>query len=307
MAKKKQKETNPSNDHRDLPPWERYQLASHNDRPRGLDFIHGLFSDFHEISGDRNFRDDKAVITGFGRFQGKPVCVIAQQMGKEAKERQMRNFGMMHPEGYRKALRVMNLGSRFNMPIFVFIDTKGAYPGIGAEERGQAEAIARNIRDMYKLKVPIIVTVIGAGASGGALGIGLGDRVLMLENAWYNVISPEGCAAILWKDQAMAPRAAEALKLTAEEVFKLGVIDEIVKEPDGGAHVSPQETFESLRKSLLKNYSELEKFSVPELLKLRAAKYRKMGVFEELSNSNSAAKTDQQAVKESQMEASAKG
>ena len=266
---------------KDLSSWERYQLASDKDRPRTSDYIQNLFTDFVEVFGDRSFRDDPAVICGMGRFEGRPVVVIGQEMGKEAKERQRRNFGMMHPEGYRKALRVMNLGSRFNMPVIIFVDTKGAYPGKEAEERGQAEAIARNIRDMYKLKVPVIVTVIGAGASGGALGIGLGDRVLMMENSWYNVISPEGCAAILWNDPAMAPTAAEALRLTAQEVYKLGVIDEIVEEPNGGAHIDPQAAYKELADALRKHLKSLGALEVETLLEERFQKYRKMGVFKE--------------------------
>jgi acetyl-CoA carboxylase carboxyl transferase subunit alpha len=189
---------------------------------------------------------------------------------------------MMHPEGYRKAMRVMNLGSRFNMPVICLVDTKGAYPGTGAEERGQAEAIARNIRDMYKLKVPVIVIVIGAGASGGALGIGLGDRVLMMENSWYNVISPEGCAAILWNDPAMAPTAAERLRLTAEDVYKLGVIDEIIPEPNGGAHIDQAASYQTVRESLRKHLGELTALKVEDLLSQRFEKYRKMGVFREV-------------------------
>ncbi len=262
-----------------LSSWDRYQLASHKDRPRTSDYLKAVFTEFMEISGDRGFRDDPAVICGMARIDARPVVVIGQEMGKEARERHLRNYGMMHPEGYRKAMRVMNLASRFKMPVVIMIDTKGAYPGTGAEERGQAEAIARNIRDMYKLKVPVVVTVIGAGASGGALGIGLGDRVLMMENSWYNVISPEGCAAILWNDPAMAPRAAEALRLTAEEVFKLGVIDEIVSEPNGGAHLDSEATFESFREAINRNLKELDKLSTQQLLLARAEKYRKMGVF----------------------------
>ncbi|MCC5875700.1 MAG: acetyl-CoA carboxylase carboxyltransferase subunit alpha [Candidatus Sumerlaeia bacterium] len=264
-----------------LSAFERYQLASHKDRPRTLDFIKALFTEFLELSGDRTFRDDPALISGTARFHDKPCVVMGQEMGKEAKDRRLRNFGMMHPEGYRKAIRIMNLANRFKMPVFILIDTKGAYPGQEAEERGQAEAIARNIRDMYKLKVPVIVTIIGAGASGGALGIGLGDRVLMLENSWYNVISPEGCAAILWNDREKTATAAEALRLTAEEVFKLGVIDEIVAEPNGGAHLDPEATYKKFDAALVKHLKELEALAPDDLVKGRFAKYRKMGVFEE--------------------------
>ncbi len=264
-----------------LSAWDRYQLASHKDRPRAGDYIAGLITEFSELAGDRAFRDDAAVICGMGRFDDRPVVVVGQEMGKEAAERARRNFGMMHPEGYRKALRVMNLGSRFNMPILIFIDTKGAFPGAGAEERGQAEAIARSIRDMFKLRVPVIVTIIGAGASGGALGIGLGDRVLMMENSWYNVISPEGCAAILYKDNAMAPKAAEQLRLTAEEVLRQGVIDEIVPEPNGGAHLDPRGAIESLREALRRNLTKLSKLERDALIEARFGKFRGMGVYTE--------------------------
>lgn len=262
--------------------WEKYQFASHKDRPRSLDFFRALFTEFSEISGDRGFRDDPAVICGLARFEGEPVAVIGQEMSRDVKERSRRNFGMMHPEGYRKAMRVMMMASRFKIPVLILVDTKGAFPGAGAEERGQAEAIARNIRDMFKLEVPVIVTVIGAGASGGALGIGVGDRVLMLENSWYNVISPEGCAAILWNDPAMAPKAAEQLRLTAEENLKLGVIDEIVPEPNGGAHLDEESTFASLAAALRRNLKELRKLPVEKLLQLRFEKFRKMGVYREL-------------------------
>ncbi len=278
--------------------WERYQLASHKDRPHALDFIGALFTEFTELFGDRNFRDDPAAVCGLARFHGRPVTVIAQEMGSEPRERHRRNYGMMHPEGYRKALRIMNLGERFGLPVFVLVDTKGAFPGTGAEERGQAEAIARNIRDMYKLKVPVIVTIIGAGASGGALGVGLGDRVLMMENSWYNVISPEGCAAILWNDPAMAPRAAEALKLTADEVYRLGVIDEIVPEPNGGAHLDPEAAFEQLDAALRRHLEELLKLSDSRLLEQRMAKYRAMGVFQDLSEPDRHHKNDTEEPRE---------
>lgn len=265
-----------------LSAWDRYQLASHKDRPRTSDFIAALIDDFMEISGDRNYRDDPAAICGMGRFGEEPIMVVGQEMGNEAKERARRNYGMMHPEGYRKAMRCMNLASRFRMPVLTLIDTKGAYPGTGAEERGQAEAIARNIRDMYRIDTPVVVAIIGAGASGGALGIGLGDRVLMLENAWYNVISPEGCAAILWNDPAMGPTAAERLRLTAEENYKLGVIDEIVPEPNGGAHIDREAAFNAFAEALSRNLNELKALEVSELHRLRAEKYRKMGVFREV-------------------------
>ncbi len=264
-----------------LTPWQRVLLARHQSRPHSFDYISALIKDFTEFHGDRNFADDKSVICGMGLFEEKPVTVIGQQKGKDTKENIFRNFGMMHPEGYRKALRVMELASRFNRPIIIFIDTPGAFPGIGAEERGQAEAIARNIRDMYFLKVPVIAVVIGEGASGGALGIGLGDRVIMLENAWYCVISPEGCASILYRDRAHAPRAAEALKLTAPDLIDLGVIDEIIPEPLGGAHKDPKLTFANVNDVISRNLKELGKLSVDELINLRFQKYRNMGKYSE--------------------------
>ncbi|MEO8376539.1 MAG: acetyl-CoA carboxylase carboxyltransferase subunit alpha [Candidatus Sumerlaeota bacterium] len=279
VRKKEVEETAP------LSAWDRYQLASHKDRPRTVDYIQSLFTEFTELHGDRAFGDDQAVICGLARFENQPVMVIGQEMGKEPRERQLRNFGMMHPEGYRKAMRLMNAASRFGIPVIVFVDTKGAYPGTGAEERGQSEAIARNLRDMYKLRVPIVVTVIGAGASGGALGIAIGDRVLMMENAWYNVISPEGCAIIIWPDTDEAkknsPKAAEALKITAEENKKLGVIDDIIREPNGGAHVDQKAAIDSVRTALKKNLSELAALSPAELIQQRFDKYRKMGIFAE--------------------------
>lgn len=264
-----------------LTPWERVLFARHKDRPRSLEFIQGMTTEFIELHGDRNFGDDQAVIVGTARFRGEPVVVIGQQKGKDTKENVTRNFGMMHPEGYRKALRAMKLADKFKMPILIFVDTPGAFPGLGAEERGQAEAIAFNIQEMMGLKVPIIMTVIGEGASGGALGIGLADKVLMLENAWYCVISPEGCAAILWKDAAQAPRAAEALKLTADDLLKLTVIDEIVPEPIGGAHRFPDQTFKTLEEHISKNLKELKKHKTDKLMDLRFEKYRNMGVFNE--------------------------
>lgn len=264
-----------------LTPWQRVQLARHMARPHALDYIKALFNNWTEIHGDRNFSDDKAVVTGFGHFGERPVAIIGQQKGKDTKENLARNFGMMHPEGYRKAMRLMRLGEKFNLPIIIFIDTPGAYPGIGAEERGQAEAIARNIRDMFTIEVPIIVIIIGEGASGGALGIGIGDVVLMLENAWYCVISPEGCASILWRDRAMAARSAEALKLTGTDLLDLKVIDEVIPEPLGGAHRDPATTYENVRTYIAKHLDRLTPMPAPELLKQRALKYREMGVFVE--------------------------
>src|SRR5258708_4322334 len=216
--------------------FERVQLARHPERPYTLDFIDRLFEDFTEIHGDRRYAEDPAIVCGFARFHGMPALVVGHQKGRDTKQRQYRNFGMPKPEGYRKAIRIMQLAGKFGRPILCFIDTPGAYPGIDAEERGQAEAIAHNLREMAKLPVPIIVAVIGEGGSGGALAIGVGDQVLMLENSIYSVISPEGCAAILFKDAAEAPRAAEQLKLTAEDLYREGVVDLVIKEPKGGAH-----------------------------------------------------------------------
>jgi acetyl-CoA carboxylase carboxyl transferase subunit alpha len=264
-----------------LTPWQRVQFARHMERPRSLDFIQALCTDWTEVHGDRGFADDQAVVCGFGRFHGRPITLIGQQKGKDVRENLRRNFGMMHPEGYRKAMRVMRLGEKFGMPILIIVDTPGAYPGIGAEERGQAEAIARNIRDMFTLRVPVIIVVVGEGASGGALGIGVGDRVMMLENAWYCVISPEGCAAILWRDRAMAPRAAEALKLTATDLTQLKVIDEVIAEPLGGAHRFPQETFANVDAAVQRHLTNLLALSPDDLLTRRFEKFRAMGVFSE--------------------------
>jgi len=264
-----------------LTPHQRVLLARHFDRPHSLDYIRALFTRFTELHGDRQFRDDPAVICGFGFFQERPVAVIGQQKGKDVKENVARNFGMMHPEGYRKALRVMKLADKFRRPIVIFVDTPGAYPGIGAEERGQAEAIARNIMEMFTFAVPIVVIIIGEGASGGALGIGVGDRVLMLENAWYSVISPEGCASILWRDAKMAPAAAENLKLTAPDLLELGVIDAIIPEPLGGAHRDPPVAIENVRRALEQALGELVHLDAEMLLRLRHEKYRVMGKFVE--------------------------
>jgi len=267
-----------------LTPWQRVQLARHMARPHSLDYIKAIFANFTEVHGDRGFADDLALVTGFGMFEDQPVTIMGQQKGKDTKENLARNFGMMHPEGYRKAMRVMRTGEKFHLPIIIFIDTPGAYPGIGAEERGQAEAIARNIRDMFTITVPIIIIIIGEGASGGALGIGVGDVTLMLENAWYCVISPEGCASILWRDRAMAARSAEALKLTAPDLLKLGVIDEIVPEPLGGAHRDPKTIFETVRQVIHQHLFALMKIPPDTLLQSRSGKYRKMGVIIEKSS-----------------------
>jgi len=268
--------------------WQRVQLARHPMRPYTLDYISMIFTDFIELHGDRLFADDKALVGGFAKLDGIFLMVAGQQKGRDVKQRQYRNFGMCHPEGYRKALRLFKMAEKFEMPIVVFIDTPGAYPGIGAEERGQAEAIARNIREMAVLEVPVLIAIVGEGASGGALGIGVGDTILMMENAWYSVISPEGCAAILWKSvddpkQAEANRiqAADSLKLTAEDLVKLGVIDGVIAEPLGGAHRDPAGAAALVKESLLQHLKQLMQRDKETLLLERLRKYRAMGVFTE--------------------------
>ena len=263
-----------------LTPWQKTLVARHPLRPYTLDFIALLFEDFTEVHGDRKFADDAAIVAGFARFRGTPCVVIGHQKGRNTKEKVLRNFGQPKPEGFRKALRVMKLAEKFKLPVFTFIDTQGAYPGMGAEERGQAEAIAVNLREMAALQVPVIVSVIGEGGSGGALALGVGDRVLMLEHAVYSVISPEGCAAILWKSAAAAPEAAAAMKITAADLKKLGVIDEIVAEPIGGAHSDPQAAADLLAPYLERSLKELQKLKPPQLLDERYKKFRRMGVFE---------------------------
>jgi len=262
-----------------LTPWQRTQLSRHIDRPHTLDYIHLIFEDFVELHGDRGFMDDPAMVGGLARLDGEAVVVLGHQKGRDMKEMGYRNFGMSHPEGYRKALRVMELGVRFNKPIITMIDTPGAYPGVGAEERGQAEAIARNLREMAAFPVPIIVVVIGEGGSGGALAIGVGDRVLMLENAIYSVISPEGCAAILWRDGAKGHLAAEALKLTAADLLTLQVIDEVIPEPRGGAHRNYQEAAATVKEALLRHLGELKDVPGERLLSERYQRFRRMGAF----------------------------
>ena len=263
-----------------LTPWQKTLVARHAQRPYTLDYIASLFEEWTEIHGDRKFADDLAVVTGFARFRGTPCCVVGHQKGRNTKEKIARNFGQPRPEGFRKALRVMKLAEKFKLPVFSFVDTQGAYPGLGAEERGQAEAIAVNLREMASLKVPVIVTVIGEGGSGGALALGVGDRVLMLEHAVYSVISPEGCAAILWKNSAAAPDAAAAMKITAGDLKRLGVIDEIVPEPAGGAHADPTAAAELLAPYLDRALKDVQKLKGPALLDERYKKFRKMGVFE---------------------------
>ncbi|MGH7427472.1 MAG: acetyl-CoA carboxylase carboxyltransferase subunit alpha [Candidatus Methylomirabilaceae bacterium] len=260
-----------------LTPWQRTQLARHALRPSVLDYVGAMCRDFVELHGDRAFGDDRAIVGGLARFNGRSVMVIGHQKGKTLKERMQRNFGMPNPEGYRKALRLMKLAEKFRRPLLTFIDTPGAYPGIGAEERGQAEAIARNLLVMAGLKVPIVSVVIGEGGSGGALALAVADRVLMLEHAVYSVISPEGCAAILWNNPAKAPEAAAALKMTAHDLLTLGVIDEVIPEPVGGAHRDPHGMAERASKVLSTHLSQLEELPVAELLARRHEKYRRMG------------------------------
>jgi len=257
--------------------FERVQLARHSDRPYTLDLIERLFEDFVELHGDKRFAEDPAIVCGLARFHGLPVIVVGHQKGRDTKQRSYRNFGMPKPEGYRKALRVMKLGEKFGRPIFTFIDTPGAYPGIDAEERGQAEAIAYNLREMAKIKVPIIVTVIGEGGSGGALAIGVGDQVLMLENATYSVITPEGCAAILWKDSSRADQAAEGLRLTAQHLFEEGIVDKIIPEPEGGAHNDYDQTARYLDSALSERLAEAVSCSQEDRLKRRYGKLRGFG------------------------------
>jgi acetyl-CoA carboxylase carboxyl transferase subunit alpha len=264
-----------------LTPWQRVQLARHPRRPYFLDYLEALFTDFVELHGDRCYGDDAAVVGGPARFAGCPVMLVGQQKGRNTREKMSRNFGMPHPEGYRKALRLMRLAEKFAMPLLTFVDTPGAYPGIGAEERGQSEAIARNLREMSLLRVPILVLVIGEGGSGGALAIAVGDRVLMLENSVYSVISPEGCAAILWKDQARAPEAAAAMKVTAQDLFTFGIVDGIISEPPGGAHRDPAVVTEALRGEIGGFLADHASVSVERLLDERLAKFLRMGVYAE--------------------------
>ncbi len=268
--------------YKNLSRWERVQVARHPRRPNTLDFLNRISSNFIEIHGDRNFRDDPAVVTSFASIGIHKVVVVGQQKGHDANENIKRNFGMMHPEGYRKALRAMKLSEKFRLPVVILIDTPGAYPGIGAEERGQAEAIARNIREMSRLKTPIVISIIGEGASGGALGIGVGDVILMFENAWYSVISPEGCAAILFRDKTAAPQSAEALKINAYDLLDLGVIDEIIPEPPGGAHSDHSTAAKNLKTAIIQKIEELITIPIDELLRLRIEKYRRMGVFKKV-------------------------
>ena len=265
-----------------LSPWQRVQMSRHPSRPYTLDYIKAICGDeFIELHGDRNVRDDKAMIGGLGKIGGQSFMIIGQQKGYNTKTRQYRNFGMANPEGYRKALRLMKSAEKFGIPVVTLIDTPGAYPGLEAEERGQGEAIARNILEMTRLKVPIICVIIGEGASGGALGIGVGDKVLMLENTWYSVISPESCSSILWRSWEFKEQAADALKLTATDMKKLGLVDQIIKEPIGGAHRDRAKTFDVVTKAIMKYFDEFKKLSPKELVEQRMDKYSNMGVFNE--------------------------
>jgi acetyl-CoA carboxylase carboxyl transferase subunit alpha len=267
-----------------LTPWQRVQIARHPQRPYTLDYISMLSSEFIELHGDRFFADDNALISGLIKIDKQKMLVIGHQKGRDTQENIYRNFGCAHPEGYRKALRLMQMAEKFNLPILIFIDTPGAYPGVGAEERGQAQAIAWNLREMVKIKTPIVIYVIGEGGSGGALGIGIGDRVCVLENAYYSVISPEGCAAILWKNSTKANEAADALKLTASDLLRFGIIDEIIPEPLGGAHRGPEETANNIKGSFLKNLEILSKLSKSELIEKRYDKFRRIGMVSEKSS-----------------------
>lgn len=261
--------------------WQRVQLSRHPERPYALDYIHGMLDEFHELFGDRNFADDKAIVGGLGKLGQQTVMVIGQQKGRDTKSRQFRNFGMPNPEGYRKALRLMKLAEKFGKPVITLIDTPGAYPGLEAEERGQGEAIARNLMEMAVLKVPVICIVIGEGASGGALGIGIGDRIYQLENTWYSVISPESCSSILWRSWDHKEEAAEALKLTAFDNLNMGIIDGIIPEPLGGAHSNPEEAIKNVRAQIQKDLKYLKTKATDKLVEHRINKFANMGVFSE--------------------------
>ena len=261
-----------------LTAWQRVQIARHPNRPYTLDYINMIMTDFIELHGDRGFADDKAIVGGFAKIDNQKIMVIGHQKGRDTKENLKRNFGCAHPEGYRKALRLMQIAEKFGLPIIIFIDTPGAYPGIGAEERGQAQAIALNLREMTQIATPIISIIIGEGGSGGALGVGVTDKICVLENAYYSVISPEGCAAILWKNGSKAPEAAEVLKLTGADLLKMGIIDEVTPEPLGGAHRDHQKMGQTLKETINKNLKELKTKNLEELLELRYKKFRGMGV-----------------------------
>jgi len=262
--------------------WQRVQIARHPDRPYTLDYIRMIMTDFVELHGDRQFADDLALVAGLAQLNGTKVLVMGHQKGRDTKENVLRNFGCAHPEGYRKAMRLMKLAEKFHLPIVIFIDTPGAYPGVGAEERGQAQAIASNLRDMMNIATPIVATVIGEGGSGGALGIGVTDRVCILQHAYYSVISPEGCASILWRNSVKAPEAAEALKITGEHLLKFGIVDEVIPEPPGGAHKAPEKVAKNLRDTILKHIKELSSLPTDQLLEQRYNKFRVIGEFSEV-------------------------
>jgi len=265
---------------KNLTRWQRVQLSRHPERPYTLDYIYGMTSDFIELHGDRTVKDDKAMVGGLGTIGGQVFMIIGQQKGRNTKQRQNRNFGMANPEGYRKALRLMKMAEKFKIPIVTFIDTPGAYPGLEAEERGQGEAIARNLKEMFMLKVPIICIVVGEGASGGALGIGIGDIVLMMENTWYSVISPESCSSILWRSWDFKEQAAEALKLTASDMLSNQLIDGVIHEPLGGAHTDSQKSVAAVKKAIVTNVKELLKLKPDKLIQKRIDKFSQIGVFE---------------------------
>src|SRR3954468_17202578 len=279
MAEEQNTEITPPSPESDNPSWSRVQLARHPKRPHSLDYVRALFTGFEELHGDRHFGDDQSIVGGMAYFEGTPVMLIGEQKGRDTKQKLLRNFGMPKPEGYRKALRAMQMASKFGRPIICLLDTPGAYPGIDAEERGQAEAIARNLREMARLAVPVVSVCIGEGGSGGALALGVGNHVLMLENAVYSVISPESCAAIVWRDSAKAELAASALKLTAEDLVRLKLVDGIIPEPPGGAHEDYDEAARFLKERLLNSLAELTKLSSGELLQHRYSKFRAMGNF----------------------------
>lgn len=266
--------------YKNLTRWQKVQLSRHPNRPYTLDYIHEMSSEFIELHGDRAYADDKAMVGGLATIAGKTFMLIGQQKGRNTKQRQMRNFGMANPEGYRKALRLMKIAEKFGKPIVTFIDTPGAFPGLEAEQRGQAEAIARNLKEMMMLKVPVICIIIGEGASGGALGIAIGDRVLMLENTWYSVISPESCSSILWRSWEYKEQAAEALRLTAQDMTSFGLVDGIIPEPIGGAHTNHKEMAQIVKEVILKETAELEKLSVEQLISQRIEKFCNMGVYQ---------------------------
>jgi acetyl-CoA carboxylase carboxyl transferase subunit alpha len=265
-----------------LTPWQKVQISRHANRPYTLDYIEAMLTDFVEMHGDRGFADDPAIVCGMAKLDGRPVVIIGHQKGRTLKERMFRNFGQPNPEGYRKALRLMRFAEKFNRPVITFIDTQGAYPGIGAEERGQGESIARNLAVMSALKIPIVAVVIGEGGSGGALALGVADRVLMFEHATYSVISPEGCAAILWNNGAKASEAAELLKLTAQDLFQMKVIDEVVEEPIGGAHRDPRRAAELLKEAVTRNMAEMRSMASHDLVELRYEKFRKLGMLDQI-------------------------